>query len=229
MGAFSLIVVINLLNRCNMLLKVTSRNLDNSLSSLLVNKLSQLDITTTRSTISWISHVGRRYDPRHGPSIYKNKEEDNTRLEGGKFSKHYRDRDDVKVKFTDRRIDGLKNPTSADAFLYRHFQSRRFSRQVFAKHGIASGVDPSICFPDKREMKKLQKHLDEGINSTMGKMPEMIRDWMETQAKERKRGELLRRKRREYSERIRQHYGRGVRPSGSEHATILNMLIDEDL
>merc|ERR1712226_1084074 len=256
MGAFSLIVVINLLNRCNMLLKVTSRNLDNSLSSLLVNKLSQLDITTTRSTISWISHVGRRYDPRHGPSIYKNKEEDNTRLEGGKFSKHYRDRDSVKVNFTDRRIDGLKNPTSADAFLYRHFQSRRFSRQVFAKHGIASGVDPSICFPDKREMKKLQKHLDEErpisemlaeikqereyfekkyskrqerINSTMGKMPEMIRDWMETQAKERKRGELLRRKRREYSERIRQHYGRGVRPSGSEHATILNMLIDEDL
>merc|ERR1712150_216246 len=60
-------------------------------------------------------------------------------------------------------------------------------------------------------------------------MPEMIRDWMETQQKERKRGELLRRKRREYSERIRQHYGRGVRPSGSEHATILNMLIDEDL
>jgi len=127
---------------------------------------------------------------------------------------------------------------------------------VFAKHGIASGVDPSICFPDKREMKKLQKHLDEErpisemlaeikkerehfekkyskrqerINSTMGKMPEMIRDWMETQQKERKRGELLKRKRREYSERIRQHYGRGVRPSGSEHATILNMLIDEDL
>merc|ERR1712117_6489 len=63
----------------------------------------------------------------------------------------------------------------------------------------------------------------------MGKMPEMIRDWMETQAKERKTGELLRRKRREYSERIRQHYGRGVRPSGFEHATILNMLIDEDL
>merc|ERR1712226_252860 len=256
MGAFSLIVVINLLNRCNMLLKVASRNFDSSLSSLLVNKLSQLDITTTRSTISWISHVGRRYDPRHGPSIYKNKEEDNTRLEGGKFSKHYRDRDGVKVNFTDRRIDGLKNPTSADAFLYKHFQSRRFSRQVFAKHGMASGVDPSICFPDKRELKKLLKHLDEErpisemlaeikqerehfekkyskrqerIHSTMGKMPEMIRDWMETQAKERKRGELLRRKRREYSERIRQHYGRGVRPSGSEHATILNMLIDEDL
>ena len=52
-----------------------------------------------------------RYDPRHGPSIYKNKYEDNTQLEGSEFDKHYRTKDDVEVKFTDRRIDRLKNPT----------------------------------------------------------------------------------------------------------------------
>ena len=90
-----------------MLMRPVSGHVDH----ILCEGLSRLHLGSVRGmTASFISHVGRRHDPRHGPSIYKNKDEDNTRLEGAEFDKHYRDKDDVRVNFTDRRIDRAKNP-----------------------------------------------------------------------------------------------------------------------
>ena len=91
--------------------KPVSRNLDVAICSLLQQYPKKHVIIASRTTVSYLSRIGRRYDPRHGPSIYKNPHEDNTRLEGAEFDKHYRTRDDVEVDFTDRRIDTQKNPS----------------------------------------------------------------------------------------------------------------------
>ena len=92
------------------MLRLVSRNIDHVICNLLLSSANNHFILACRTTVSYKSPYGRRYDPRHGPSIYKNRDEDNTRLEGAEFDKHYRDKDDVKVNFSDARIDRLKNP-----------------------------------------------------------------------------------------------------------------------
>ena len=82
---------------------------------------------------------------------------------------------------------------------------------------------------ERAKFAKQKSERDQKLKSTLDKMPEMIRDWMETERNERERAELLSRKRNEYSERIRQHYGATVAPHSSEHNRILEILLEEDL
>ena len=82
---------------------------------------------------------------------------------------------------------------------------------------------------EKEEFQKQNNERDEKIQSTLAKMPEMVRDWMETKAQEKRREAQIKEKKAQYLARIRQLQGTGGSPSVTDQGAILSVLVEEDL